>query len=280
MTSVVLSTLLAALAMAQGAPPPAAARNAAPAPASAPLVAPLRDGESQKLQALVIAVEGRAEWRAAGSTTFKVAAVNDLLDAGCEIRTGLRSMLTLRVGKNATLLVDRSSRIELPLIVQDGAVLRTRAAVWRGKCDFKVEAVGVTSDFQVLTPSATLAVRGTGFSVDWGAFAGLQVKGVDTNRIHAIEVHWLETRRTVLLSGDAESSSAWIDPLDQALLHTVFPPPWPDRNADAGGNPITMPPPLLHDIHQQQQIQHGGSDIGKPLDQGQKGFRGPPPNGG
>ena len=62
MTSVVLSTPLAALAMAQGAPPPAAARNAAPAPASAPLVAPLRDGESQKLQALVIAVEGRAEW--------------------------------------------------------------------------------------------------------------------------------------------------------------------------------------------------------------------------
>lgn len=238
-----------------------AATQAAP-PANAPAPKP------QPLQALIISVDGKAEWKAAGATTWKAAAVDDVLDAGCEIRTGLRTTMALRVGKNATLLVDRSSRVELPLIVQDGTVLRTRAAVWRGRCDIKVEAAGVTSDFQVLTPSATLAVRGTGFSVMWGAFAGLEVKGVDTNRIDAIEVHYLVTHQKVLLSGGGSSSEERPDPVDEALWHTVYPPPWPDRAVDDVDDPARYPPQVIHDLEQQVEIQKGGSDLGVDLSSG------------
>ena len=251
------------------APPPAAAPVA---PAPAPVVAPLPKGEQQTLQALVIAVEGRAEWKAAGADAkFKEAALNDLLDPGCEIRTGLRSSVTLRVGKNATLVVDRSSRIELPVIVQDGAVLRTRASVWRGKCDFKVEAVGVTSDFQVLTPSATLAVRGTGFSVQWGALEGLEVRGVDTNRVRAIEVSWLATLEQVFVSGGGETGSGIHDPARRALFRTVFPPPSPGQlvgDFAPDPNRPPFPPPLRHILKNQQQIDHGGSDLGQDINTG------------
>lgn len=242
--------------------PPAAAPVAPPV--AAPVVAPLPAGQQQVLQALVIAVDGRSEWRKAGDAPWKVAALDDLLDPGCEIRTGLRSTLSLRVGKNATLLIDRSSRIELPVIVQDGAVLRTRAAVYRGKCDFKVEAVGVTSDFQVLTPSATLAVRGTGFNVAWGGLTGLAVTGLDTNRVRAIEVSYLATRRSVFVSGAGSTTSDLPDPVQGALYRTVFPPPSPDRQLGDGRHDGSRPrpPPLLHDIRKQQQIDHGGSDLG------------------
>ncbi len=288
LTTLVLTTAawLAAQDPKPATPPattPAPATNPAtnPAPQVAPQVAPLPAGKQQVLQALVIGVDGKSEWRKAGSETWKVAALNDLLDPGCEIRTGLRSTLSLRVGKDATLVIARSSRIELPVIVQDGSVLRTRAAVYRGKCDFKVEAVGVTSDFQVLTPSATLAVRGTGFSVAWGGFSGLEVAGVDTNRIRAIEVRYLEAQRTVFVSGPGLTSSLLPDPVQAALFRTVFPPPSPDRRVvDGQLDPSRPPPPppLLHDFRKQQQIQHGGSEIG--VDQKGAGQPGIPPDHG
>lgn len=274
-----MSALLAgSIAWLAAALPVAQAPQVPPA-APAPVVAPLPAGKQETLQALVIGVEGRCEWKPAGAAPWKVAAVNDLLDPGCEIRTGLRSTLTLRVGKNATLLVDRSSRIELPLIVQDGAVLRTRAAVYRGKCDFKVEAVGITSDFQVLTPSATLAVRGTGFSVAWGGLTGLEVRGVDTNRIDAIELRWRASQKSVFLSGDAFATSQFEEPWVAALWNTVFPPPSPDRRLDDGiVDPTKRPPtpPVERDAQQQQQTNQGGSGFAVDVNTG-RGKPGVPP---
>ena len=263
----------------QTAPPqtPPAAPAAAPQEKKEPApprVEPLPEGQKQVLQALVISVDGKAEWKAAGTEKFKAAAVNDLLDPGAEIRTGLRSTLTLRVGKNATLVVDRASRVELPLMVQDGDVLRTRAAVHRGKCDFKVEAVAITSDFQVLTPSATLAVRGTGFTVEWGALEGVKVTGVDTNRVRAIELGYFAGLQTVFVSGAGESSSPWPQPVELALYRTVFPPPPPSLEVDGkdllargpGGYDGELPrQSLLHLLQQQRKVDHGGSDLGRAL---------------
>lgn len=251
--------------------PPAAAPQDKKEPPAPPKVEPLPEGQKQVLQALVIAVDGKAEWKAAGAANFKAAALNDLLDPGAEIRTGLRSTLTLRVGKNATLVVDRASRVELPMIVQDGAVLRTRAAVHRGKVDFKVEAVGITSDFQVVTPSATLAVRGTGFTVEWGALFGVKVTGVDTNRIRAIELNYWETMQQLAISGAGESSTAWPDPVAAALFDTVFPPPVDVDGKDLlvrgpGGYYGLLPRWQLYDVMRHElEERNGGSDLGRSL---------------
>jgi len=243
-----------------------------PPPAAAPKVEALPAGKQESLQALVIAVEGKAEWKAANAEKFKAAAVNDLLDAGAEIRTGLRSTVTLRVGKNATLVVDRASRVELPVMVQDGDVLRTRAAVHRGKCDFKVEAVAITSDFQVLTPSATLAVRGTGFTVEWGALEGVKVTGVDTNRVRAIELGYFAGLQQVFVSGEGASSSPWPQPVELALYRTVFPPPPPSLEVDGpdllqrgpGGYDGELPrQSLVHMLLRQRKVDNGGTEFGR-----------------
>jgi hypothetical protein len=268
-----VNALFVAVVLALQAPTPAPAPQTPP-PATPPKVEALPAGKTETLQALVIAVEGKAEWKPANAEKFKAAAVNDLLDVGAEIRTGLRSTVTLRVGKNATLVVDRASRVELPVMVQDGAVLRTRAAVHRGKCEFKVEAVAITSDFQVLTPSATLAVRGTGFTVEWGALEGVKVTGVDTNRVRAIELGYFAGLQQVFVSGEGASSSPWPQPVELALYRTVFPPPPPSLEVDGkdllargpGGYDGELPrQSLLHLLLEQRKANEGGSDLGRSL---------------
>ncbi|MCZ6812233.1 MAG: FecR domain-containing protein [Planctomycetota bacterium] len=188
------------------------------------LVEALPDGQTKRLQALVIDVQGRAQWRPSDKAPWKNAKVNDLLDPGAGIRTGLRSSITMRVGKNATILVGRSTRLDLPQILQEGAVLRTRAAVRRGRADFKVDLVGLTNDFAVLTPTTTLAVRGTGFAVKWGGLEGVEIEALASNVIHAIEVQYLLTRLRYYLSGQAVSREGRPDPVEAALGKTVSRP--------------------------------------------------------
>ena len=89
--------------------------------------------------------------------------------AGTQIRTGRKSKLVLRVGLNATLLIDSLARVTLPTVKQDGDTLTTTVQVDRGRTDIKVGHVGLTNDFSVLTPSGALAVKGTEFAVSHNA---------------------------------------------------------------------------------------------------------------
>lgn len=111
------------------------------------------------LQAIFMEVDGKVRWRPDEKAAWKEAAVNDLVSAGAEIRTGLKGRATLRVGRNATVLVDSGTSFEIPEMVQEGETLRTLAAVKTGRVDFKVDKVGYANDFKVATPQTTLSVR-------------------------------------------------------------------------------------------------------------------------
>ena len=66
------------------------------------------------LQAIVMDVQGKARWRPTPDAEWRDAKVNDIVDPGTEIRTGLKGRLTLRVGKNATVLVDAGTEFQIP----------------------------------------------------------------------------------------------------------------------------------------------------------------------
>ncbi len=74
-------------------------------------VKPLPEGQTKVLTARVIDVKGTAQWRPSDKAPWKNAKVNDLLDPGARMRTGLRSSITLRVGMNATIMVSRPGRV-------------------------------------------------------------------------------------------------------------------------------------------------------------------------
>jgi hypothetical protein len=179
-----------------------AARGQDPVP---PTPAPLPAGQVKVLQAVVMEVKGTAQSRSGRAEAWTDMKVNDVLEPGTVIRTGRESHVALRVGANATVLVERQSRVALPEIVQDGEVLRTRVAMSFGKADVRVDRIGLRNDFEVATPTATLAVRGTVFLITWNAIDGFRAVGVSNNRLRAIEIAYLQGVEA-FLSGADESN--------------------------------------------------------------------------
>jgi len=176
--------------------------------------------------ALFIDVKGKVKWRANAKAAWQDAKVDDRLPVGGEVRTGLSgSRTTLRVGLNATVLIDSGSVFSIPMSVKDGDQLRTLAGLKSGRADFKVENTGLGADFQVATPSSVLAVRGTGFAVSYGALKGAEISGSRTNALRAIELRYALGNMTYFLSGQARSSLAMQNPVKHALLTTIGPPP-------------------------------------------------------
>ncbi len=192
-------------------------------PANTPATASL------PLQAKVIDCVGKVRWRTGSDIAWKDAkdaAINDLLSAGAEVRTGLRSRMTLKFD-NATILIDSNSNFAMPtseLVKEsDGDVYRTVAQMKSGRGDFQVDKVGAKNDFKVVTPSSTLAVRGTGFSVTTGAMTGTEVAGARTNAIAAIQLKYAATNQVVQMSGggDSKSSSSSPEPASSALMSSI-----------------------------------------------------------
>lgn len=199
---------------------------------------PLPEGEQKLLCACVIAVKGSAQWNAnTEGSSWVDAKVHHMLKPGAKIRTGLDSSLMLRVGQNATVLVDQMANLELPEIVQDGDTLRTTVGLKFGRADFKVDQVGLINDVSVVTPSATLAVQGTGYAVKYGGFDGTEITAARLNEMHAIEVRYFTNLFTYYLSGGAISSDRNRDPVIAELFDTIGPSPLISAIIEADATP-------------------------------------------
>jgi hypothetical protein len=194
------------------------------------------EGPAQ-LEALVISVSGRGgRWRAPDATEWQRVAVDDVMPVGSQIDTGLRGEVALRVGKNATLLIDSASSVRLATIEQSEGKLVTHAVLTKGAADFKVDQVGLENDFVVITPSSTLAVKGTTFRVVHGPMRGTQIEGARANRVNAIEVGYFDVRKQFNMSGRSQSSSATPSPAIAALGKTVAPPPSATPSSGSAAN--------------------------------------------
>lgn len=220
MRSMLALLLLPLLALGQGAPKKTEKKAK---------LKPLPEGRVRVLKAVVIDVEGTAQAR--GKPTMKKPKpkwsqlrINDVLEPGVLVRTGRKSRVTLRIGANATMLIERQSRVSIPEIVQKGKVLRTRVSMGFGKADVKVDRIGLDNDFEVATPTATLAVRGTAFRIWWDAVQGYRCIGVPANRIRAIEVRYLEGVKAYLSKADGSSEVYRLPALDgfyETYLHPL-----------------------------------------------------------
>jgi hypothetical protein len=206
--------LLLALAATAGAQQPAAKADETAKPAKKAEVPALPEGKTKVYRAIVLKVVGIAQARADRAKDWKDLKVNDVLQPGATVRTGRKSMVALRVGVNATMLIDRQTRIAIPEIIQNGEKLKTRVSLEWGRTEVKVNKVGRINDFEVATPSATLAVRGTAFRVMWDVIKGHRVVGVPDNRIRAIMVEYLHGVEAALSKSDSSSERFPLPALD------------------------------------------------------------------
>jgi len=212
MTRLALLLLLAAAAAAQQ-PAATPAKTGTEAKKTAEVPA-LPEGKTKVYRAIVLKVVGNAQARADREEGWKDLKVNDVLAPGVTVRTGRKSMVALRVGANATMVIDRQTRIAIPEMIQNGETLKTRVSLEWGRTEVKVNKVGRVNDFEVATPSATLAVRGTAFRVMWDVVKGHRVVGVPSNRIRAILVEYLHGVEAALSRADSSSEDFPLPALD------------------------------------------------------------------
>ena len=248
LASMLLSLGWVGLAAAQEAAPPVVTEPATTEPVATVLAeaAPAEPIAAKQLKAIFIDVKGKVRWRQGAAAPWQEAKLNTLVDPGAEVRTGFDSRAALRVGKNATVLIDSGSSFSMPQVEQEDNFLRTIAAVQRGRAEFKVDHVEDTdaaggkialeNDFRVVTPGTTLAVRGTEFTAAHGSLSGTEVIGSASNAIKAIEVKYVASQAAYFMSGGGETktSEAQSDPVKQAWSESVGPPPVAAMLMDAG----------------------------------------------
>jgi hypothetical protein len=231
-------------------------------------IEPLPAGQTKIFEAVVIGVEGTAEARTKPAEPWKQLKLNDKLAPGVVIRTGRASHVALRVGPNATMLIEHQTRIAIPEVVQDGAKLKTRVTMAFGQADVRVDRIGLTNDFEVATPTATLAVRGTVWRVSWDAIAGAKMEGVRGNKLRAIEVAYIDGIKAYLSHADG-SSSEYQMPAISAYYQTYILPIEGAVGEDELTDPEQQSTDSLTDPKTQTQIeaarkQEAGGQTGKP----------------
>ncbi|MBM4019749.1 MAG: FecR domain-containing protein [Planctomycetes bacterium] len=150
-------------------PAPTAPATAAPAPAPAKPAAetkpaagaPAAEAKTpEKLIAVVKSVEGTVETRPAVGQPWVPVKPGDQLAEGADLRTGFRARCVLDMNKN-TVQVDPLAVVRIGELRKEGDTVRTRILLKQGSTDANVERGGPKNDFAIVTPTATLSVRGT-----------------------------------------------------------------------------------------------------------------------
>ena len=163
-------------AVAPGGAEPAAVAAGAEPPAP-PADAPAPD----TVVATVKVLEGTVEWRPDPQAPWQAVKVGQELSQGADIRTGFRARCILDMGGSLVQLEAMTVMRVAELKRQEDKV-RTRLYLKQGRTQSIVEKGGTKNDFAIVTPSATLSVRGTqgincSFWKDVGSIIGLTGPG-------------------------------------------------------------------------------------------------------
>lgn len=158
-----LGAASAAMGQAENQPQPADQ----PAPEAPPPAA------EEPLKIVVTNIEGRkALYRATPEAPWQPMEVGMELAVGGEIRTALATVVTLQLGPNIEVVLDKAvSAAVADLAVRDGQVLAARVMKKFGRIKFNVQKTGeFRNDVRIQTPTHSLAVKGTQGS-EW-SYAG------------------------------------------------------------------------------------------------------------
>jgi len=136
----------------------------------------------EPLQGRVRAAEGTVEMRSAKGEPWRPVEVGTTLPAGADLRTGFRARCVLDM-TDSLVQIDPLSVVRIAELQQEGKEVRTRLHLKQGHAQAIVEKGRIESDFAILTPSATLAVRGTRgikcrYFPDTGGTYGLADRGL------------------------------------------------------------------------------------------------------
>ncbi|MGD9688240.1 MAG: FecR domain-containing protein [Phycisphaerales bacterium] len=117
--------------------------------------------QAGKTPAVIVAFEGKVQYRLGADKEWQNATVGALLSEGAELNTGLRSAVQVKIGVGQVLTIDRISRVLLREAVARAGTEKTTVELPYGRVKFDVASATVANDVQIQAPDATLAVKGT-----------------------------------------------------------------------------------------------------------------------
>ncbi len=187
--SILTALVLAAGPVAQAAEPDAAKRAAEQPVAGGGAEKPNADVPDD-LVARVKDVVGTVETRPAPKQPWVPVQVDMRLVQGADLRTGFRAKCVLDM-VDSLVQIDPLTVVRLGQLARDGGTIRTRLILKQGNAAAIVEKERIESDFAIVTPSATLSVRGTenawaGFFPGFGGGYGLGGPGLVGVRNHLL----------------------------------------------------------------------------------------------
>jgi hypothetical protein len=117
------------------------------------------------LQITVTGVEGIVQVRDASDKPWQKAVVGMNVTEGAEFRTGPRSAVRVLIPPDQTITLDRLGVVKLMQAIQQGNVVKTKVGMPYGRTRYDIEEAGIEHQSQLVSPSSTLAIRGTKVSV-------------------------------------------------------------------------------------------------------------------
>ena len=117
------------------------------------------------LQATVTGVEGMVQVRESSDKPWQRATVGMTVGEGAEFRTGPRSAVRVLIPPDQTITLDRLGVIKLMQVLQEGNTIKTRVGMPFGRTRYDIEAAGLEHQSELVSPSSTLAIRGTVVSI-------------------------------------------------------------------------------------------------------------------
>ena len=153
----VLGTVLSGTGVGAMAQPAAAGPTTMESATAAPV--------AQALSATVTGIEGLVQVRDDGDGPWRSVKVGMVLGEKAEFRTGPRSAVRFEIPGGHVITVDRLGVAKLLTAVEESGTTRTRVGMKYGRTRYDIEGVGRDHDSALVSPSTTLAIRGTRVSL-------------------------------------------------------------------------------------------------------------------
>lgn len=142
---------------------PALPATTPPATTAATTADATADAGVERLRATITAVQGNVRVRSSESAPWVPAAVGMILDENAEFFTAPKSAVRFELPGGHSVTIDRLSKVKLLQAVNAGGKMKTRVGMQYGRTLYDIEGAGREHESSIVTPSATLAVRGTEF---------------------------------------------------------------------------------------------------------------------
>src|SRR4051812_5626131 len=120
---------------------------------------------SQPMQMSITGVEGMVQVRETSDKPWQKAAVGMVVTEGAEFRTGPKSAVRLLIPPDQTITLDRLGVVKLMQAIKQGNVVKTRVGMPYGRTRYDIEEAGIEHQSERVSPSSTLAIRGTKVSI-------------------------------------------------------------------------------------------------------------------